>query len=208
SNRHTEALNAFKPFANWPESFHQFLTEIVARNRAIYPAFSKPALLFRLSMALDRSPLRKLQPDIYQAVESELESFIRTEQTPAILPKPKTENLKQDNLLSKKEIKTMLAVSDSSFDQLIKTNLKPPSLDEKYSLDNVAELRDILLRLVTLNEAAKILRLSPHNTKNLLKSGIITAFRGPDIDGYRDILIDTKVLNNLLTNIGKSVKSK
>jgi hypothetical protein len=102
----------------------------------------------------------------------------------------------------------MLAVSDSSFDQLIKTNLKPPSLDEKYSLDNVAELRDILLRLVTLNEAAKILRLSPHNTKNLLKSGIITAFRGPDIDGYRDILIDTKVLNNLLSTISKSVKSK
>lgn len=208
SNRHIEALNAFKPFANWPESFHQFLTEIVARNRAIYPAFSKPALLFRLSMALDRSPLRKLQPDIYQAVESELESFIRTEQTPSILPKPKTENLKQDKLLSKKEVKTMLAVSDSSFDQLIKTNLKPPSLDEKYSLDNVAELRDILLRLVTLNEAAKILRLSPHNTKNLLKSGIITAFRGPDIDGYRDILIDTKVLNNLLSTISKSVKSK
>lgn len=64
------------------------------------------------------------------------------------------------------------------------------------------------MRLVTLNEAAKILRLSPHNTKNLLKSGIITAFRGPDIDGYRDILIDTKVLNNLLSTISKSVKSK
>ncbi|AYA02728.1 hypothetical protein BEN74_07630 [Acinetobacter sp. WCHAc010034] len=208
SNRHTEALNAFKPFANWPESFHQFLTEIVVINRAIYPAFSKPALLFRLSMALDRSPLRKLQPDIYQAVEYELENFIRSEQTPSILLKPKNQNLMQEKLLSKEETKNMLSVSDSSFARLIKINLKSPSSDEKYSLDNVTELRDILLRLVTLNEAAKILRLSLHNTKNLLKSGIITAFRGPDVDGYRDILIDTKVLNDLLTAIGNSVKPK
>ncbi|NNP76181.1 hypothetical protein A7P54_07085 [Acinetobacter sp. Ac_3412] len=207
SKRHTEALNAFKPFANWPESFHQFLTEIVAKNAAIYPTFSKPALLYRISMALDRSPLRKLQPDLYQAVEYELENFIRAQQTPSILLKPWTKNLIHDKLLSKKETKNMLAVSSSSVDQLIKINLKPSLLNEKYSLDNVTELRDILLRLVTLKQAAKILKLSPHNTKNLLNSGIITAFRSPEVDGYRNILIDTKVLNDLLTAINNSVKS-
>lgn len=208
SIRHIQLLNAFKPFSNWPESFHQFLAKIVAKNRTIYPTFSKSALLFRLSMALDRFLLKNLRPSLFHLIEQEFRKFIHSIYPSQILLETKSKDPIPEILLSKEETKNMLSISKTRFNELIKIYFKKSSLDEKYPLRKVNELKKLLLRLVTLKQAANILNLSEYNTINLLKKGIITTFFNTDPDSHKEILIDAKELNDLLTTIEGLVKPK
>ena len=199
--RRNDVATAFAPFSQWPLSFEIFLRDVIKVERAKFPFFSTSALMHRVSMTLDRFPYKDEQPAVYNTIMDKFHDFIASDEARAISPLDPPRKPETLGLIGSKSTIGLLDVTAPSFASLAKHHLPDPQEDGCYFFKDVIGLKNTLDQLVTLKEAAHILGISPHNAKLLLSAEVIKAFRGPQIDGYRDILIDAMTLNQMLAKI-------
>lgn len=203
--RHEEVGRAFAPFAQWPESFHAFLGRLIRLERSRFPSFGTAALMYRLSMALDRFSNTVIPSAINHAVKHELDIFLASDEARLLAPDSKPTKPRGSGLIARKAAIELLDVSAQDFSRLADHRLPPSQEDGRYVYKHVVVLKMILDRLVTVREAGKILGISSYSLRLLVETGIVEAFRGPAIDGYRDILIDASVLDRMLAKLGARV---
>ncbi|MBU2847294.1 helix-turn-helix domain-containing protein [Acidithiobacillus ferriphilus] len=196
--RHGELVQAFTLFGQWPRSFQLFLKEFIGVERARYSSFGTAALMHRLGMALDRYPFKDSHSKIFQEVKQELDRFLASDAA-RVAPVERLPSNSGGRALVEPELAIrLLDVTEQDFHSLARNRLPAPCEDGRYTLKDIFSLKDILDRLVTIQQAGQILGISSFNVRVLLQAGVIVAFRGPSIDGYRDLLIDAKVLDQML----------
>lgn len=205
----------FKLLVNFPNSFFDFLEWRRSNKKNIY---LKTGLLSEFG-GLHKAIYKNFNEPDYKFIISFFEDYLSQRWNGGYLTsKCKRISItkqRSKSYLSKTTTANILQVNSEYIDKLINDGRligKVESMGKyrMFLIEKVSlyKLKEYFESLISSDDAATLLSTTRHNVADLIRSGLLTARRGPSIDSYAIWKLSIEDINNLLNEIRDKIFPK